>query len=81
MPDPKFLARLKKAGLTLEQFRKMTPRQAIDAGLSEGDWREGIERNQTSPGFPDVTVGSHKNLPAQSSQDEDEEVTISQRRA
>ena len=68
------------AGLTMDDFRKMTPRQALEAGIGKGvDWRE-IDRGDvhipSHPDVPDVTVGFHKNLPAEPPEDEDEEVMI-----
>jgi hypothetical protein len=65
----------------MEQFMRMTPRQAIDAGLGDGDWREGWmgdDGHESSPGFPDLTIGFRKRVPSKPApaEDEDEEVTI-----
>jgi hypothetical protein len=78
MPDPKFLAELKKAGLTIDQFMKMTPRQRLHADIGKGrDWREGWMGDRGTPSHPEmpnVTTGFHKNVPAPPA--EDEEVTM-----
>jgi hypothetical protein len=64
----------------MDDFRKMTPRQALEAGIGKGvDWCE-IDGDDvhipSHPDMPDVTVGFHKNPPAEPPEDEDEEVTI-----
>jgi hypothetical protein len=55
------------AGLTDDDFNKMTPAQRIAAGICQGvDWREGWMDNdghESNPGFPTVTIGLHKHVP------------------
>jgi hypothetical protein len=81
MFGPEFEQDLKKAGVTIEQFRKMTMRQRLDLNLPKRDWREGWMGDadiSSHPKTPDVTIGFHKQLPATlvPPEDEDEEVTI-----
>jgi hypothetical protein len=80
--DPQFEQDLKNAGITPEQFGKMTMRQRLDLKLPSRDWRKGWmgDTNVPShPDMPDVTVGFHKNAPGcqhAPAAGEDEEVTI-----
>lgn len=64
----------------MDDFRKMTPRQRLDAGIGKGvDWREGAMGDThipSHPEMPDVTIGLRKNLPTEPPEDEDEQVTI-----
>jgi hypothetical protein len=84
MFGPEFEQDLKKAGVTIEQFRKMTMRQRLDLNLPKRDWCEGWMGDadiSSHPEMPDVTIGFHNNLPVQPEEDEDEEVYNSQSRA
>ena len=80
--DPQFEQDLKNAGVTPEQFDKMTMRQRLDLNLPHRDWRKGWlgDTNVPShPEMPDVTVGFHKDVPGAQpapAAGEDEEVTI-----
>ena len=65
MLDPEFQKELKAAGITVDQFLKMTPRQRLDAGFGKGDWREGWmsfqviapDRSKTTSNNPRNPVG------------------------
>ena len=75
--DPQFVQDLKDAGVTIEQFDKMTMRQRMDLNMPDRDWRQGWLGDTGTPShpeMPDVTVGFHKDsTPAEH---EDEEVRI-----
>jgi hypothetical protein len=72
MFGPEFEQDLKKAGVTIEQFRKMTMRQRLDLNLPKRDWREGWMGDTDIPShreMPDVIIGFHNKLPAQPSEE------------
>ena len=75
--DPQFEQDLKNAGVTIEQFEKMTMRQRLDLKLPKRDWREGWLGDTgvpSHPEMPDVTVGFHN--PTAPAEPEGEEFAI-----
>jgi hypothetical protein len=57
----------------------MTMRQRLDLNLPKRDWRKGWMGDVNAPSheeMPDVTIGFHNDQPAQTADQEDEEVTV-----